>query len=500
LSSGPLPFPVKFAYGIGQAAEGLMYAAFGTFLLFYYNQVFGLPGTLAGLAVGTAVLIDAITDPLVGSVSDGWRSRNGRRHPFMFASIVPLSISFYLLFNPMVSSDWGLVVWLVLFANLTRTIMTFFSVPHNALGAEMSTDFDERSTVVGYRVFFGNFGALAAVYIGFWLFFVPTPEFANGQLNRDAYAPFALTLAVLMAAAIFWCAAGTRRLVPALPKATGASTGGPGAVLARMASEMLAALKCGGFRWLFGGVLLVSVMIGVDGALSIYIYTYFWELSRAEILALSPAYPVGAAVGALAGGYLTRRFGKKWSLIFGGLAWPIGQVLPITLRLAGWFPENDDAALLPLLIAIRFVQGACTVQAVVAFGSMIADTADEHEYHTGKRQEGIFFATSSFSSKAASGFGTLFAGFGLDIINWPRGTAIRTAADVPPETIVHLGVLYGPVIGGFGLLSVWLYMHYRLTREGHAEILQELRRRRGEQANGPLAHRDPRAPAAPART
>jgi glycoside/pentoside/hexuronide:cation symporter, GPH family len=484
-----LSFNTKFAYGIGQSAEGLMHGAFATFLLFYYNQVIGISGTLAGFAVGTAVLIDAITDPLVGSVSDNWRSRLGRRHPFMFASIVPLALSFVLLFNPLVSSEWALFVWLVVFTNLTRTAMTFFSVPHNALGAEMTTHFEERSTVVGYRVFFGNVGALAAVYVGFWLFFVPTPEFENGQLNAAAYGPFALTVAVLMALTIAWCAAGTRSLSPNLPAPLDTAPVRLGGALVRMVRELVGALQCGGFRWLFCGVLLVSIMIGVDGALSIYIFTYFWEFGRGDILAISPAYPIGAALGALAGGYLTRRFGKKWSLIFGGLAWPICQVLPITLRLVGWFPENPDPMLLPLLIGIRAVQGACTVQALVAFGSMIADTADEHEFHTGRRQAGIFFAASSFSSKAASGAGTVLAGLGLDLIAWPRGTGVRTAADVPPETIVHLGLVYGPVIGAFGMMSVLFYMRYRLTRERHAEILAELSRRRRAHSAPAVAER-----------
>jgi len=154
------------------------------------------------------------------------------------------------------------------------------------------------------------------------------------------------------------------------------------------------------------------------------------------------------------------------------------QTVPIVARLLDWFPENGDPWLVILLVAIKVVQGGCTVQANVAFGSMVADIVDEHEYETGKRQEGAYFAASSFSAKATSGIGNIIAGFALDIINWPRGAHVKTAADVPPETLVDLGLVYGPIVAAFGLVSIWCYTRYDLTRERHARILDALRERR----------------------
>lgn len=108
--STQLSFNTKFAYGIGQLAEGLKNSALSTFVLFYYNQVLGLPGTLAGLALAIALIFDAFTDPLAGSLSDNWHSTMGRRHPFMYASALPLGICFYLLFAPPSGlSEWELL-------------------------------------------------------------------------------------------------------------------------------------------------------------------------------------------------------------------------------------------------------------------------------------------------------------------------------------------------------------------------------------------------------
>jgi len=479
-----LNFITKLAYGSGQFAEGLKNGAMGTFLVFYYSQVLGMPGTMAGIAVGTALMVDAITDPLAGSLSDHWCSKWGRRHPFMLVSMFPLAICFFLLFAPPVRGDWALFVWLVIFTNLTRTAMTFYHVAHLALGAELSTDFSGRISLVGFRMFFNVFGALAATMIGFQFFFAPTPTHPVGQLNPAAYAPFAATLGLLMVVSITCSAWGTRQFIPFLIQpATRVSISLLG-VLRRALEDMRTAIRLASFRWLFSGVLLVFLMIGTNAALDLYMYTYFWELSREDVIKLMPAYAIGITIGAFFGPRFLYRFGKRAALLFGTAWWGGLQVLPIVLRLGGWLPGNDSELLLPILAGIRVLQGMGAVQANVAFGSAMADVADENELACGRRQEGIFFSTSSFSTKFASGMGSFIAGIALDIINWPRGTEIRTAADVPPETIVHLGWVYGPLVLAFSFVTMWCYSHYRLGRTEHAAILEQLEQRRATRESG----------------
>ena len=120
------------------------------------------------------------------------------------------------------------------------------------------------------------------------------------------------------------------------------------------------------------------------------------------------------------------------------------------------------------------VQGLIVQQALVSFGSMMADVVDEHELESRRRQEGIFFGAVAFSGKAASGLGNIVAGVGLDLISWPRGADISSAADIAPQTLVNLGLLYGPIVAGFAVVSVWCYTKYKLNRERHQEILTEL--------------------------
>ena len=473
-----LGFDLKLAFGAGQFAEGLKNVALGTFLLFFYNQVLGVSGSLAGLAIGIALVVDAFTDPIAGSVSDHWKSPQGRRHPFMYASIVPLAAAFFLLFNPLVSSELGLFVWMVLFSNATRLAMSLYHVPHIALGAEMTEDFHERSKLVGYRMFFSYLGSLFTFIVAFLIFFVPTPEFANGQLNAAAYAPFALLLSVLMAITIFWSAWGTRSIIPFLPQPPDEPRPNLSQALRRVVRDIRAAAESRSFRWLFLGVLIVFAAVGVIAGLDLYVFTYFWEFDRGTMLVVIVAYVIGVMVGTVIAPAFFSRFGKKAGLIFGALSFPLFQSTPIVARLMDWFPENGDPSLFVLLTVIRLVQGACTAHALVAFSSIVADIVDEHELETGKRREGTFFAAVAFSAKATSGLGGVVAGVALDVIAWPRGAHIQTAADIPPETIVNLGLVYGPVIAAFGLISVWCYSHLRMTRERHAEILRELTKQR----------------------
>ncbi len=110
---------------------------------------------------------------------------------------------------------------------------------------------------------------------------------------------------------------------------------------------------------------------------------------------------------------------------------------------------------------------------------------DEHELESGRRQEGVFFGAVAFSGKAASGLGTIFAGVALDLISWPRGEQIQTAADIAPETIASLGMIYGPIVSGFAVVSVWCYTHYRLNRTTHQAILAKLAITRAERQRSP---------------
>ena len=140
--SRTLSLPVMFSFafgGVGQAAVAM--GIYG-FLLFYYQQIVGLSGSLTGLALGIALVVDGISDPLIGSISDRFRSRFGRRHPMMLFAIIPTAISFILLYSPPDElTQTGYFIWLTFFTVAVRTAITFYNVPHLALGAVISKNY-----------------------------------------------------------------------------------------------------------------------------------------------------------------------------------------------------------------------------------------------------------------------------------------------------------------------------------------------------------------------
>ena len=182
---------VKLGYGIGQTSAGVKNAAFSIFLFFYYNQVLGLSGSLAGMASLLALIIDAITDPMVGQLSDRFKSRWGRRHPFMLIGAVPFGFAMYLLFAPPAGMDeYGLFAWMLGFAITVRVLLTFFFVPHLSLGAEMVRDYHERTSLISYRLFFQFAGGLFVTMVGFVVFFPPSDGFPERHAERVQLSGF----------------------------------------------------------------------------------------------------------------------------------------------------------------------------------------------------------------------------------------------------------------------------------------------------------------------
>ena len=166
-----LPLRVKLAYGLGSAAYGIKDNGFAYFLLLFYGTVVGLEPALAGTALLIALLVDAVSDPVVGYWSDNTRSRLGRRHPFMYASALPVALCYFLLWQPPELSNQGLFLYLLAFAILIRTLITFFETPSSALMPELTQDYDERTTVQAWRHFFGWAGVLCWRFlcsVSFW--------------------------------------------------------------------------------------------------------------------------------------------------------------------------------------------------------------------------------------------------------------------------------------------------------------------------------------------
>lgn len=460
---------LRLIYAVGQLPEGVKTAAFGFFLLFYYNQVLGLSGTLGGIAVFIALCLDAVSDPIVGSWSDFTKTRWGRRHPYMYLAAIPFAACFYLLFVPPSGlGQWALFAWLLIFSALTRTAMTFYQVPYLALGAELSKDYDERTLLASLRIVFQLIGMFLVLIGGNLLFFGATADYPNGQLNPLAYQPFALVLVPILIAGVWLAAAGTHSLIPTLEQPERQER----ASLSRVIADVRLAFEIPSFGAIVGASIVFGITQGMVQALHLYTATYFFELSGNQITILFAGAIVGIILGSLCSRPLASIFREKRSLFIAGTLWyALWTSGVIIARLLGFLPGNEDPFVANLYMSTGCISAIGLGVSIPMITSMIADVTDEHERRHGVRQEGIYYAAASFAGKVVGGAGPVLAGFIIDLAGIAPGS---TPASVAPEAIERFGWAQGPSVLVLALLSIVFIRFYKITRAQHSEILKEV--------------------------
>ena len=464
-----LTFFTKTAYGVGQMSQGVKDTAFQSFLVFYFSQVLGMPAIMAGFAALIALLFDAITDPLMGDISDNWHSKLGRRHPFMIAAVIPFPISLYMLFSPPVGLDPdGLFLWLLGWSIVVRILLTMFNVPHNALGAELSQDYQERTKIVSYRTFLGYVGGIILSVVALNSFFKASETFPNGMLNVDGYSSLGALAGIIAFMAMTLCILGTKHTIPYLPKAP---ENQKKVDLSRSFKAFAQAIKLGPFRIIFTVQIMTMIAGGAGATFMLYLGSYFFELSTAEISLLTLTIVVGLVPASIIAPVLSKRIDKMPSLVTCLLVATAFSFSPIYLRLLGVLPENGSPLIMPILFATYVVGYSFFIAAGIVIGSMLADIADLHASNTGKRQEGLFFAANSFAQKATFGIGTLFAGIGLDLIAFPKQVDVSMVSD---QTIFNLGLIAGPLPFAIYLIAAYIATKYDLNKTRHAAISVQL--------------------------
>ncbi|QLC25363.1 MFS transporter [Parasphingopyxis algicola] len=478
-----LPFRTKVFFGVGAIGEIFYLGMFNTFIGIYYNQAIGLSNSLIGIAIMLALLVDAVSDPVMGVVSDRWRSRLGRRHPFLFVAPVPLAIALYLIFNP--PAAWTaagaegavqtlLFAWLVFFTVISRLAITLYIVPHLALGGELTRDHNERSRLFSINAIFGYaMGALFA-FSAWGYFLAGTTINAEGMeiprhLDPDAYMPLVLTACGFLLGAIWLSAIGTLNQVSRLSQP---DPDQPRFSLPIFYRSILGALKNRNYAFLIGGVFFFMIATGLYETFTVFVNTYFWELVPEDIRWFGLFAAPGAVAGALASPVLMRRFDRRPVLVGALLLMVVASQLPVDLRLLGLMPSNDSLILLPLLIGNFCVLTFSISLAAVAILSMLGDVIDQNEVATGERQEGLFYSARALVGKAAVSLGHLVAGVMLDIVVVLPFDAVPGELDA--DIVFRLGVVAGPIMGFVALVSVLFYARYDLTRKKHDAFIAEL--------------------------
>lgn len=464
-----LAAPTMLAYGSGAIAYGVKDLSFSTFLLLFYNQVIGLPAAEVGFAIMCALLLDAFIDPAIGFLSDRTRGRWGRRHPWMYASAVPIVVGWLLLWNPPALSQGAMLLWVFATAVVVRTAVSAYEVPSQALSAELSADYDERTRIMAYRYLFGWGGGMGMMILAYGVFLAAGPGQEHGQLDRGGYPSFALGGAALMFAAILISALGTHRQIAKLPQVEI-----PRQSITDNFRELVETVRNRAFATLMAAGLCYYSAQGISFALSNYLYAHVWLFPNGAYQLLALVLFAGVALAFFIGPAVARRTGKPAAAMGFMIGAGVLLTLPYLLRLAGLFPEPGDPAMLPVLFTIFLLNATCSVSSTILGASMMADVVEDSEMHTGRRSEGVFFAGAFFVQKCTSGLGIFAAGAILALAGFP---AAAVPGQVPVETIDRLTLLFAASYLVLGAGAAFFYRRFPFGKAEHLARVEELAKR-----------------------
>jgi glycoside/pentoside/hexuronide:cation symporter, GPH family len=454
----------KLYYGFGAVANGAKSNGFNYLLLFYYSQVIGLRADLVSLGILIALVFDAISDPLVGYISDNTHSKLGRRHPYMYAAGIPVALAYYFLWSPPAWDETGLFLYFVCMAVLIRTLITFYEIPATALVAELTDDYDQRTEMMSFRFFFGWWGGLTMAVMNYLVFL---PEEKGGLEYVQGWSDYGLTASIVIFVSIYVSAIGTHKHIPYLRKPP---TSTPFS-FTKTKKEMKETLSNRSFFALFVSALLQAVAAGVSTSLSIYFSRHFWELTTTQIGYMNLPYFFSAFIALMLAPKVSRWLGKKkGGMTILGLAFAMAP-MPFILRVFGLFPENGTDTLFWTLVVFNTVEVTLIIMSSSLIAAMIADVVEDSEVKTGRRSEGIFFAANSFAQKAVNGLGVVVAGQILAIIQFPTKAK---PGQVPEATLFDLAYIYVPTLLFFYLFALAVLSVYKINREDHSENLRKL--------------------------
>ncbi|HKI73496.1 MAG TPA: MFS transporter [Pseudomonadales bacterium] len=455
-------------FGVGNLSPAIKGNLMGAPVFFYYNNVLHLDAWLVSLALAISLVIDAFTDPLVGYISDYTSSRWGRRHPYIVTSIIPGALFYWALPNAHFGNSQAVlfVQLLVLMAGL-RLAWTFYQVPKDALAAEISKDYQQRTQLYGINSFFGWIGGAIISYLTSAVFLKDSYSNAAGYSSLADFG----AIAIALFGVIF--VAGTAREIPALEKPQARPK-----QLRGIFQDIIETLNHRSWLMLFSAGVVFSIYVGLTSGLAFYFNSYFWDWKPKDVAVFS-LVDLGAAVviSGLAG-QLARKFDKKRLAVTLFIVAIVVGPIPLILRLLDIYfgihilPANGPkySGLWWVLMVHSLFTSAIGVLAWVLVGSMTADVVEDSQRKTGKRAEGLFFAGPHLVQKCVSGLGLMIKGLILTAVGFSA-----TAGDADKiMAIQHLaGVI---VVLGIVLpfISLYLLSRYEITRETHTDNLENL--------------------------
>ncbi len=461
LSLKNIPMTDKISYGMGNLTYGIISQMVGTYMVFYATAVLGLPGGIIGTVVSISVLWDAISDPLMGYISDITKLKYfGRRHLYILIGSITLAIFNFMIWA--ISPEWSTVAKvsaIFVLMLLIKTASTVFATPFTALGAELSCDYNERTSIQGIRTIFFLIGLMFATIMGFLVFFRPTPEFPKGLLNPIAYRNMGIVSSLIALVFGLVCYFRTRKYIPHLP-VSHLSEVEKGS-FKKLFVSFAVALKNVSYRHIIFAYLLTNISSALINTLGIHVFTYTFKLNSKDIGVIFGVLFVVSILSQPLWVKISARIDKRGAMLAGIFASLVASVVLLGFVFARNYIAGQMIFMIPFAIIVGFGSGALFS---IPY-SMIADTIDVDELKTGFRHEGVYYGSLTFFYKFSQAITIFILGLILQLVKFNSEAKVQ-----PDSTVLILGLTIA--VGGIIALTLagLMYLKYDLNKEKISEI------------------------------
>ena len=450
-----------FAYGVPAIGAGYMYLVLSLYVMKFSTDVLLIAPVVMGLIFSASRIWDAVSDPIVGYLSDRTRNRFGRRRTWIALSVFPIARAFVMVFSPPESfTDGELIAWMAVAIIGFYSAMTLFYVPHLSLGAELSDDYHERSRLFGVRHAFYTFGSILS--LGSFYILIQAEQEGPEVVRQTAF-----NLAVLVAVAMAVVTVFAVSRLHERKEFQGRVNDNPFEAFADIWRNPHA-------RLLIIVTFIENVGSAAIAALTLYVTQYVVgapQWAPAVIL----CYMIPSTFSVPMWLPLSRRFGKvklwMFSMILTGLSFGSMFALPFI---------DDLTTRLVYISVAAFFAGLSAGCGGTLSPSVQGDVIDYDEYMTGERKEGSYFAAWNFVYKSALGVMLLLTGFVLQFSGFEPNQEQTMTVKISMITLYSLFPLVCYIVGAI------LFSRFKLDEAAYAEIRVELDRRRSvKEASGP---------------
>jgi glycoside/pentoside/hexuronide:cation symporter, GPH family len=467
--SEKLDLSTKLAFGAGDLGTAITAMIGISYLSPFLTDVAGLNPNLAGQTQLVGKVWDAVNDPMVGVLSDRTQSPQGRRYPWMIWGAIPFGVLFFLQWIvPQFSQNenlnqWGLFWYYTAISILFNTFYTIVNLPYTALTAELTQDYDERTSLNSFRFSFSIGGSILALVIGLVISLV-IPSRSQQYLLLGAIC------AIISVLPVYWCVWGTKKRAQTVAKLHPQTEQ---TVTIPLLQQLKIAFTNRPFLFVVGIYLCSWLAVQLTAGIIPYFVTSWMRLPQWHISLVLLAVQGTAMAMLFVWSAISRRYGKQAVYYMGMSVWIIAQT--------GLFFLQPGQVVLMYILAVMAGLGVSTAYLVP--WSMLPDVIELDELQTEQRREGIFYSFIVFVQK-------ICLGIAVNVVLQQLGAAgyIKPTTDIPipiqPESVLDvIRFSIGPIPAIALICGVILTYFYPLTREMHAQVVLQLKERQNKVEN-----------------